>query len=60
VLFSLGTPETVLVSDELTQLHRYNGMKARPAQGAEGYGHLDLRDLEQRLEESLDRRRAHW
>ncbi|HZR11414.1 MAG TPA: aminotransferase class I/II-fold pyridoxal phosphate-dependent enzyme [Myxococcales bacterium] len=53
VLFSLSTPETVLVSDELNHNCIVNGMKLAPHQSRKVYGHLDLRALEQRLEESL-------
>src|SRR3989449_11095808 len=53
VLFSLGTPETVLVSDELNHNCIVNGMKLATHKARKVYGHLDLRALEQRLEESL-------
>jgi glycine C-acetyltransferase len=53
VLFSLSTPETVLVSDELNHNCIVNGMKLAPHQARKVYGHLDLRSLEQRLEESV-------
>jgi glycine C-acetyltransferase len=53
VLFSLSTPETVLVSDELNHNCIVNGMKLAPNKARMVYGHLDLRGLEQRLEESL-------
>ena len=53
VLFSLSTPETVLVSDELNHNCIVNGMKLSPHKGRKLYGHLDLRALEQRLEESV-------
>src|SRR5438128_2918675 len=53
VLFSLSTPETVLVSDELNHNCIVNGMKLAPHKARKVYGHLDLRALEQRLEESL-------
>ena len=54
VLFSLSTPETVLVSDELNHNCIVNGMKLAPHRARKVYGHLDLRALEQRLEESLN------
>ena len=53
VLFSLSTPETVLVSDELNHNCIVNGMKLAPNKARKVYGHLDLRALEQRLEESI-------
>ena len=53
VLFSFSTPETVLVSDELNHNCIVNGMKLAPHKARKVYGHLDLRALEQRLEESL-------
>ena len=53
VLFSLSTPETVLISDELNHNCIVNGMKLAPHKARKVYGHLDLRGLEQRLEESL-------
>src|SRR5204863_7582322 len=53
VLFSLSTPETVLISDELNHNCIVNGMKLAPHQARKVYGHLDLRALEQRLEESV-------
>ena len=53
VLFSLSTPETVLISDELNHKCIVNGMKLAPHKARKVYGHLDLRGLEQRLEESL-------
>lgn len=53
VLFSLSTPETVLVSDELNHNCIVNGMKLAAHQARKVYGHLDLRSLEQRLEESV-------
>src|SRR5438270_7660246 len=53
VLFSLSTPETVPVSDELNHNCIVNGMKLAPHKARQVYGHLDLRALEQRLEESL-------
>jgi glycine C-acetyltransferase len=58
VLFSLGTPETVLVSDELNHNCIVNGMKLAPHKARKVYGHLDLRALEQRLEESLGQAEA--
>jgi glycine C-acetyltransferase len=53
VLFSFSTPETVLVSDELNHNCIVNGMKLAPHKARKVYGHLDLRALEQRLEESV-------
>jgi glycine C-acetyltransferase len=53
VLFSLSTPETVLVSDELNHNCIVNGMKLAPHKARKVYGHLDLRALEQGLEESV-------
>jgi glycine C-acetyltransferase len=53
VLFSLSTPETALISDELNHNCIVNGMKLAPHKARKVYGHLDLRALEQRLEESL-------
>src|SRR5439155_1451272 len=53
VLSSLSTPETVLVSDELNHNCIVNGMKLAPNKARKVYGHLDLRALEQRLEESI-------
>src|SRR5256712_11678349 len=53
VLFSFSTPETVLVSDGLNHNCIVNGMKLAPHKARKVYGHLDLRALEQRLEESL-------
>jgi glycine C-acetyltransferase len=53
VLFSLSTPDTVLISDELNHNCIVNGMKLAPHKTRKVYGHLDLRALEQRLEESL-------
>ncbi len=53
VLFSLSTPETVLISDELNHNCIVNGMKLAPHKARKVYGHLDLRALEQRLEESI-------
>src|SRR2546423_7745457 len=53
VLFSFSTPETVLVSDELNHNCIVNGMKLAPHKARKVYGHLDLRALDQRLEESL-------
>lgn len=53
VLFSLSTPETVLISDELNHNCIVNGMKLAPNKARKVYGHLDLKALEQRLEESL-------
>jgi glycine C-acetyltransferase len=58
VLFSLSTPETVLVSDELNHNCIVNGMKLAPHKARKIYGHLDLRALEQRLEESLGQAEA--
>src|SRR3954470_18640926 len=53
VLFSLSTPEMVLVSDELNHNCIVNGMKLAPHKARKVYGHLDLKALEQRLEESI-------
>jgi glycine C-acetyltransferase len=53
VLFSLSTPETVLISDELNHNCIVNGMRLAPHKARKVYGHLDLKALEQRLEESL-------
>jgi glycine C-acetyltransferase len=53
VLFTLGSPETVLISDELNHNCIVNGMKLAPHKARKVYGHLDLRALEQRLEESV-------
>ncbi len=53
VLFSLSTPETVLISDELNHNCIVNGMKLAPHKARKVYGHLDLHALEQRLEESI-------
>jgi glycine C-acetyltransferase len=53
VLFSLSTPETALISDELNHNCIVNGMRLAPHKARKVYGHLDLRALEQRLEESL-------
>ncbi|HTO99384.1 MAG TPA: aminotransferase class I/II-fold pyridoxal phosphate-dependent enzyme [Myxococcales bacterium] len=53
VLFSLSTAETALISDELNHNCIVNGMKLAPHKARKVYGHLDLRALEQRLEESL-------
>src|SRR3954471_4270125 len=53
VLFSLSSPQTVIVSDELNHNCIVNGMKLAPHQARKVYSHLDLRALEQRLEESL-------
>jgi len=53
VLFSLGSPETVLISDELNHNCIVNGMKLAPHKARKVYGHLDLRALEQQLEESV-------
>ena len=53
VLFSLSSPETVLISDELNHNCIVNGMKLAPNKARKVYGHLDLRALEQRLEESV-------
>src|SRR3989442_7331175 len=58
VLFSFSTPETVLVSDELNHNCIVNGMKLAPHKARKVYGHLDLRALEQRLEESLGQAEA--
>ncbi|HET7784496.1 MAG TPA: aminotransferase class I/II-fold pyridoxal phosphate-dependent enzyme [Myxococcales bacterium] len=52
VLFSLGSPETVIVSDELNHNCIVNGMKLAPHKARKVYPHLDLEALEQRLEES--------
>src|SRR5439155_24595250 len=46
VLFSLSTPETVLVSDELNHNCIVNGMKLAPHKARKVYGHLDLRALQ--------------
>ena len=53
VLFTLSSPETVLISDELNHNCIVNGMRLAPNKARKVYGHLDLRALEQRLEESL-------
>src|SRR3954468_7802586 len=53
VLFSLSTPGTVPVSDELNHNCIVNGMKLAPNKARKVYGHLDLRALDQRLEESV-------
>src|SRR5207245_3789456 len=53
VLFSLSTPETVLVSDELNHNCIVNGMKMAPHKARKVYGHLNLRELEQRQERTL-------
>src|SRR3954469_4550570 len=53
VLFSLSTPETILISDELNHNCIVNGMKLAKAKARKVYAHLDLRALEQRLEESV-------
>src|SRR5207245_8472055 len=58
VLFSLSTPEPVLVSDALNHNCIVNGMKLAPHKARKVYGHLDLRALEQRLEESLGQAEA--
>src|SRR2546427_13228631 len=58
VLFSLSTPETVLVSDELNHNCIVNGMKLAPHKARKVYGHLDLRALEQRIEEALGQAEA--
>jgi len=52
VLFTLGSPETVIVSDELNHNCIVNGMKLAPHKARKVYPHLDLKALEQRLEES--------
>ncbi len=54
VLFSLGTPETALVSDELNHNCIVNGMKLAPHKVRKVYRHLDLRALEDQLEECAD------
>jgi glycine C-acetyltransferase len=53
VLFSLSTPETVLISDELNHNCIVNGMKLAPNKARKIHGHLDLRALEEKLEESI-------
>jgi len=58
VLFSLSSPQTVLISDELNHNCIVNGMKLAPHQARQLYGHLDLRALEQRLEESVGKAEA--
>jgi len=54
VLFSLGSPETALISDELNHNCIVNGMKLAPHKARKVYRHLDLRALEDQLEESAD------
>src|SRR3954470_16693466 len=54
VLFSLGSPETGLISDELNHNCIVNGMKLAPHKLRKVYGHLDLRALEDQLEECAD------
>src|SRR5437870_7164261 len=51
VLFSLSTPETVLVSDELNHNCIVNGMKLARAKLRKVYPHLDLQTLQSQLEE---------
>src|SRR3989454_12144373 len=58
VLFSLSSPQTVLISDELNHNCIVNGMKLAPHHARQLYGHLDLRALEQRLEESVGKAEA--
>jgi glycine C-acetyltransferase len=53
VLFSLGSPETVIISDELNHNCIVNGMKLAPHKARRVYAHLDMGALEQRLEESI-------
>ena len=51
VLFSLGTPETALISDELNHNCIVNGMKLAPHKVRKVYPHLDLQTLQKRLDE---------
>ncbi len=53
VLFSLSTPETVIISDELNHNCIVNGMKLARAKARKIYPHLDLAALERHLEESV-------
>src|SRR5438445_12426629 len=53
VLFSLSTPETALVSDELNHNCIVNGMKLARAKARKIYPHLDLSALRKHLEESV-------
>ena len=54
VLFSLSSPETVLISDELNHNCIVNGMRLAPNKARKVYAHLDLRALEERLDESVE------
>ena len=51
VLFSLSTPETVLISDELNHNCIVNGMKLAPSKAKRVYKHLDYDALEKHLAE---------
>lgn len=53
VLFSLSTPETALISDELNHNCIVNGMKLAPHRSRKVYRHLDLPELQKRLEECV-------
>jgi glycine C-acetyltransferase len=53
VLFSLSTPETILISDELNHNCIVNGMKLAPSKARKVYPHLDLARLEQHLAEAV-------
>src|SRR5260221_10820064 len=53
VLFSLSTPETAIISDELNHNCIVNGMKLARAKARKIYPHLDLAALERHLEESV-------
>lgn len=53
VLFSLSTPETILISDELNHNCIVNGMKLAKARARKVYPHLDLAMLEKQLAESV-------
>ena len=52
VLFSLSTPETVIVSDELNHNCIVNGMKLAPNKGKRIYKHLDYAALDKHLAEA--------
>ena len=51
VLFSLSTPETALISDELNHNCIVNGMKLARAKLRKVYPHLNLQTLQSQLEE---------
>lgn len=52
VLFSLSTPETILISDALNHNCIVNGMKLAPHKARKVYPHLDLAKLEEQLQAS--------